>query len=155
MTQALLPLLLKKNTRKVINISSTLGSISTHRWAFAMCRAYQFALINARWIPVTGCTWAAPHVCSSFYSQAGGPDSPTECCSSGAEKNACLVVQACPSCSLVRLQHVPCCMPEGRWCRGSVGLLLLSAGGRADFELFVAAADACRVAICYCYTWGR
>eukprot|EP00891_Asterochloris_glomerata_P004408 jgi/Astpho2/4408/Aster-00026 len=30
-TQALLPLLLKKNTRKVINISSTLGSISTHR----------------------------------------------------------------------------------------------------------------------------
>ena len=33
-TQALLPLLLKKDTRKVINISSTLGSISTNRWAW-------------------------------------------------------------------------------------------------------------------------
>ena len=44
-TQALLPLLLKKDTRKVINISSTLGSISTHRWAFATCLVDQAASI--------------------------------------------------------------------------------------------------------------
>ena len=46
-TQALLPLLLKKDTRKVINISSTLGSISTHRWAFASCLVDQSASIIA------------------------------------------------------------------------------------------------------------
>ena len=46
-TQALLPLLLKKDARKVINISSTLGSISTHRWAFASCLVDQSASIIA------------------------------------------------------------------------------------------------------------
>lgn len=30
-TQKLLPLLLKRDTRKVVNISSLLGSISTHK----------------------------------------------------------------------------------------------------------------------------
>ena len=36
-TQKLLPLLLKQNTRKVVNISSMLGSISATRWADMCC----------------------------------------------------------------------------------------------------------------------
>ena len=38
-TQKLLPLLLKQNTRKVVNISSMLGSISATRWAACAVRS--------------------------------------------------------------------------------------------------------------------
>ena len=48
-TQKLLPLLLKRDTRKVVNVSSLLGSISTHRWAasavWSQCGAVPLLLV--------------------------------------------------------------------------------------------------------------
>lgn len=105
-TQALLPSLLKKDTRKVINISSTMGSISTHRWAFSAWLVDQCALTIAHgrpcdWLPTSSLGLPLLYSMKLFVFKSQAASLPYRCCcSSGAENNAsCLAALLLQLCS--------------------------------------------------------